>query len=136
MTAKEFLSQPYNLNRTLSFKTKLLESLREHSPCAGINYSGMPKAPSIDRSQVEKTALRIVSLETEIKEQRSKLQASIKQVSEAISRVGDIESETLLEMRYLSYLDWGEISATLGYSSSTLFRKHREALALVKVPQV
>lgn len=56
------------------------------------------------------------------------------EIASAIRTVGNTELETLLEMRYLYYLDWGEISARFGYGSNFIFRRHREALKRVRVP--
>lgn len=134
MTAREFLSQPYKLNRILSLRLTALESRREKSPCRTIDFSGLPKASSRDHSKVEETALKLVEAETEIRALQAKLELSRKQVYEAIRKVGDIESETILELRYLAYLDWSTIGDKVGYSLSTLFRKHREALQLFRVP--
>ena len=134
MTAREFLSQPYKLNHILSLRLTALESRREKSPCRTIDFSSLPKGSSRGSSQVEETALKLVEAEAEIRELEDKLELSRKAVYETIRRVGDIESETILELRYLAYLDWSTISDKLDYSLSTLFRKHREALRLVRVP--
>jgi DNA-directed RNA polymerase specialized sigma subunit len=45
-----------------------------------------------------------------------------------------MECETLLEMRYLSFMRWEEIAAQLGYSQSYIYHLHRKALSLVRVP--
>jgi hypothetical protein len=47
-----------------------------------------------------------------------------------------MECETLLEMRYLTFLGWDQVASQLNYSQDYIYHLHRKALALVKVPGV
>ncbi len=134
MTAREFLSRAFKLEKEIEFKTKLLESLKSQTACTSPVISDLPRPPHRNGSIVESTALRIVSLENEIEAYQEELEKVRDEIVMAIRGVGSTELETLLEMRYLCYLDWGEISARFGYASNYIFRKHREALRRVRVP--
>ena len=46
----------------------------------------------------------------------------------------DEKCETLLEMRYLTFLGWDQVAVQLGYSQDYVYHLHRKALALVRVP--
>ena len=135
MTAKDYLSQPFKLNRDIKYKKKLLESLKEYTPCSSPVISDMPKAPPTSKSAVERAALRVVELEDEIEEETERLEELKDEVTSVIRGIGNTELETLLEMRYILFMEWDEISRSFGYASNNIFRRHREALRRIKVPR-
>ena len=53
---------------------------------------------------------------------------------DVIRSVNSMECETLLEMRYLTFLGWDQVAAQLNYSQDYIYHLHRKALALVRVP--
>ncbi len=134
MTSREFLSRAFKLEREIKFKTKLLGSLKSQTACSSPVISDLPRPPHQNGSIVEFCALRIVNLEDEIKAYQEELEKVRGEIACAIKTVGNTELEMLLEMRYLYYLDWSEISARFGYGSNYIFRRHREALKRVRVP--
>ena len=133
MTTKEFLSRAYKLEKEIRYKTRLLDGLKSRSACSSPVFSDMPKEPHNPKSLVEYYALRIVEVEHEIMDLQEELQKARKEIAEAIRTVDNTELETLLEMRYLGYLEWNEISARFGYVSNYVFRRHRNALRKVKI---
>jgi len=78
--------------------------------------------------------IRIVDLETEISNGISQLLQQKKEIAEAIRRINSIECETLLEMRYLTFMTWEDIASQLNYSQDYIYHLHRKALGLVRVP--
>ena len=134
MKEKEFLSQPFKLDRDIRYKRKLLESMKEHTPCSSMVISDMPRAPHNPKSSVERAALRVVELEDEIEEETERLEELKDEVTSVIRGIGNTELETLLEMRYILFMEWDEISRSFGYASNNIFRRHREALRRIKVP--
>ena len=44
-----------------------------------------------------------------------------------------MECRTILEMRYLSFMEWDEIISRMGYSRSYVFRLHGEALNAIRI---
>ena len=52
-----------------------------------------------------------------------------------INAVDSAELQTILELRYLSYMRWEEIAIELGYGIDNVFRLHRNALDEITIPE-
>ena len=134
MTAKEYLSQAFYMNRQIKAKERRLEWLREIAPGPSMRFSQEEKAKGDPRSSlVEEAALKVVELEEEIASDILDLVRVMKDIASAISRVDSMECRTILEMRYLSFMEWDEIISRMGYSRSYVFRLHGEALNAIGI---
>lgn len=134
MTAKEYLSQAFYMNRQIKAKERRLEWLREIAPGPSMRFSQEEKSKGDPRSSlVEEAALKVVELEEEIASDILDLVRVMKDIASAISRVDSIECRTILEMRYLSFMEWDEIISRMGYSRSYVFRLHGEALNAIRI---
>ena len=134
MTAKEYLSQAFYMNRQIKAKERRLEWLREIAPGPSMRFSQEEKAKGDPRSSlVEEAALKVVELEEEIASDILDLVRVMKDIASAISRVDSMECRTILEMRYLSFMEWDEIISRMGYSRSYVFRLHGEALNAIRI---
>ena len=134
MTAKEYLSQAFYMNRQIKAKERRLEWLREIAPGPSMRFSQEEKAKGDPRSSlVEEAALKVVELEEEIASDILELVRVMKDIASAISRVDSMECRTILEMRYLSFMEWDEIISRMGYSRSYVFRLHGEALNAIRI---
>jgi DNA-directed RNA polymerase specialized sigma subunit len=58
-----------------------------------------------------------------------------KDIIRRIKAVESTELQTILELRYLSYMRWEEIAIELGYGIDNVFRLHRNALDEIKIPE-
>ena len=94
----------------------------------------MPKTPRAHRSAMEEAVVKIMDLEKQISNDITVLVRLKSSIAQAIRGVNSMECETILEMRYLTFLSWEEIAAQLGYSQDYIYQLHRKALALVRVP--
>ena len=133
MNAKEYLSQAWYLDKRIKTKERQLDWLKSHAVYVSPKLSEVPKAPSIKRSPVEEAVVRITELETEINTSIAQLMRLKTEIADVIHSVNSMECETLLEMRYLTFLSWDQVSVQLGYSQNYIYHLHRKALALVKV---
>ena len=134
MTAKEYLSQAFYMNRQIKAKERRLEWLREIAPGPSMRFSQEEKSKGDPRSSlVENAALKVVELEEEIASDILDLVRVMKDIASAISRVDSMECRTILEMRYLSFMEWDEIISRMGYSRSYVFRLHGEALNAIRI---
>lgn len=134
MTAKEYLSQAFYMNRQIKAKERRLEWLREIAPGPSMRFSQEEKSKGDPRSSlVEEAALKVVELEEEIASDILDLVRVMKDIASAISRVDSMECRTILEMRYLSFMEWDEIISRMGYSRSYVFRLHGEALNAIRI---
>ena len=134
MKTKEYLSQTWYLDKRIKTKERQLDWLRSHAAYVSPRISDEPKVSvSGRRSPVEEAVVRITELETEINNSIANLMMLKQEIGKAIKSVNNMECETLLEMRYLSFLSWEQIAAQLNYSQDYIYHLHRKALALVKV---
>lgn len=49
------------------------------------------------------------------------------EIAEVIRSVNSMECETLLKMRYLTFLSWDQVAAQLNYSQDYIYHLHRQA---------
>jgi DNA-directed RNA polymerase specialized sigma subunit len=84
---------------------------------------------------MEDTIAKMVDLENEINEDIDALVDLKAEIMRRIKRVENTEYQTILELRYLCFKRWEEISVALGYSMQHLFRLHDEALEAIKIPK-
>jgi DNA-directed RNA polymerase specialized sigma subunit len=134
MNAKEYLSQAWYLDKRIKTKERQLDWLRSHAVYVSPKLTEVPKAPSIRRSPVEEAVVRITELETEINNSIANLMQLKTEIGKAIRSVNNMECETLLEMRYLTFLAWEQIASQLDYSQDYIYHLHRKALGMVRIP--
>jgi len=136
MNAKEYLSQAWYLDKRIKTKERQLDWLRSHAAYVSPRISDEPKvSASGRRSPVEEAVVRIVELETEINNSIANLIKLKQEIGRTIRDVNNMECETLLEMRYLTFLAWDQIASQLNYSQDYIYHLHRKALGLVRVPK-
>ena len=134
MKPKEYLSQAWYLDKRIKTKERQLDWLKAHAVYVSPEISEMPKNPSLRRSPVEEAVVRIVDLEKEINTGIANLMQLKIEIGQTIRSINSMECETLLEMRYLTFMTWEQIAAQLGYSQDYIYHLHRKALGLVRVP--
>ena len=84
---------------------------------------------------MEDAIIKIIDLENEINQDMMKLVELKKDIIRRIKAVESAELQTILELRYLSYMRWEEIAIELGYGIDNVFRLHRNALDEIKIPK-
>jgi len=134
MTTKEYLSQAWFLDKRIKAKEKQLDWLKDHAVYVSPNLTEVSRKETSPRSSVEAAVVRITELEEEIANSISEMIILKKEIAHSIKSVNSIECETLLEMRYLTFLSWSQIAAYLNYSKDYVYHLHRRALGLVKRP--
>ena len=133
--AKKYLSQAFGLNQRIESKLGQIEDLHDLATKATVTYSDMPRNPNKDHSRLEDAVIQIIELETEINQDMMKLVALKKDIIRRINAVESSELQTVLELRYLSYMGWEGIEIELGYGIDNVFRLHRNALDEIKIPE-
>lgn len=131
MDAKEYLSRAFVLNRKIKGKERQLEELKSQVTYSGPLYGDVKVDTNMRHSAVERSALRTVALAQEIEEETAELSSLMDEISRTIRRVGNVEVESVLEMRYLSFMSWEDIAGCLGFSDRHIFRLHRMGLKKV-----
>lgn len=133
MDAKKYLSQAFELNRSLKFKERHLRDEKARVPYSGPLYGDVKIDTNMKGSAVEHSAIHIVVLEDEIKALKKELEEAMRSISSTIKRVGNTDMEAILEMRYLSFLEWEDIITRMGYSRGYVYKLHSQALRRVKM---
>lgn len=133
--AKKYLSQAFGLNQRIESKLGQIEDLHDLATKATVTYSDMPRNPNKNHSRLEDAVIQIIELEMEINQDMMKLVALKKDIIRRINAVESSELQTVLELRYLSYMRWEGIAIELGYGIDNVFRLHRNALDEIKIPE-
>ena len=133
--AKKYLSQAFGLNQRIESKLGQIEELHDLATKATVTYSDMPMNPNRGHSRMEDCICKIIDLESEINQDMIQLVELKKDIIGRIKAVESTELQTVLELRYLSYMRWEEIAIELGYGIDNVFRLHRNALDEIKIPE-
>lgn len=134
MTAREYLSQAFLLDRRIRAKERQLECMRVHAAYATPEMTGMPKAGRRAVSYVEDSAVRMLELEQMISGQIAELVRLRKEIAGVIQAVNSPEHEALLEMRYLSLMSWEQIADALDVGVRHVHKMHSRALDMIHFP--
>ena len=102
--AKKYLSQAFGLNQRIESKLGQIEDLHDLATKATVTYSDMPRNPNKGHSRLEDAVIQIIELETEINQDMIKLVELKKDIIRRIKAVESTELQTILELRYLSYM--------------------------------
>ena len=137
MDAKEYLSQAYRIDQRINSKLEQVMSLRALLGKATGTLSGTPKAATPNLHSMEDTICKMVDMENEINADIDTLVDLKTEIMTCIKQVGNPEYQTLLELRYLCFKNWEDISTEMDYSLRRLYELHNLALEQIffKSPQ-
>lgn len=133
--AKNYLSQAFGLNQRIESKIDQIAILNDLATKATVTYSDMPKSPNKGGSRMEDAIIKIIDLESEINKDMMQLVELKKDIIRRIKAVESAELQTILELRYLSYMKWEEIAIELGYGIDNIYYLHRKALDEIQIPE-
>lgn len=143
MTAKEYLSQAYRLDKQADMILQKAAALRKSLYGRGQNGESGKSAPSGD--SLAKAIAKVVDYERKADEIIDRLVDMRIKIETTISLVPDPIQREVLERRYLLYQSWdgfydkisGQyirgICEIMGYSRSQVFKHHRKGLETVKM---
>lgn len=132
MTNREYMRRAYEIDRRLKARRRRLEYLRSRMEAVGPQVTGLPKGSPSVTSIMEEQAVRILDLEMSIQKDESDLAKARKEIGESIDAVGNENLSTILQMRYLDYMRWEDIMASLDYCRSYLYELHGRALRAIR----
>ena len=143
MTAKEYLSQAYKLDKQAGMILQKAEALRKSLYGRGQNSESGKSTPSGD--SLAKAIARVMDYEHKADEIIDKLIDMRIEIENAIASVPDPIQREVLERRYLMYQPFEGgydkktglyikgIDEAMGYSVRQVYRLHRYGLQKVKV---
>lgn len=131
MTAKEYLNQAYRIDQRINSKIEQVSSLRTLATKATSTLSDTPPSGTRNVHRMEDIIVKIINMENEINYDIDKLVDLKQEIINTIKSVNNPEQQTLLELRYLCFRTWEEISVEMGYSIRHIYRLRDEALAKI-----
>lgn len=135
MTAKEYLSQAYRLDKRIDSKIEQLKSLNLLATKCTTTLSDMPKSQSISNSRLEDTVVKIVDLQEKINRDIDSLVDLKRDIVRTIKSVQNPEYQIILELRYLCFKTWEEIAVQMNCSIDNVFKIRKNALKSVVIPE-
>lgn len=119
-----------NARRNCRFAVKkgAIEYLKAQIVTSNHELSGSPKASPAYRLFIEEQTVRILDLEMAIGQDEKALSNARSEITAAISGINNDNLATILQMRYLDYMQWEDIMASLDYCRSYLYELHGRAL--------
>ena len=128
MTAKEYLGQARFLDMRINSKIQQIISLNELATKCTSTLSDMPKSTNRCGSRMEDAIIKIITLEEEINRDIDTLVDLKSEITRIIKAVLNVEHQTILEKRYLCFINWEQIAVDMNYSMQHIFRMHDKAL--------
>ena len=84
------------------------------------------------RAPFEKWIYKKIDAEEKLKSFEEALAIKLDELSAAIEKIESHNHQLVLISRYLNDMRWEDIPSDLGYSASSIYRLHREGLALLE----
>lgn len=128
MTAKEYLSQLINLERLIEAKRLECERLDTMSKKVSSTLSECKVKASHDNDKNAVIIIHMIDLKKDISEQMKAYAELQAKISKEIDAVEDIRYRSLLIMRYINGLKFGDIADKMNYGTRWVLILHREAL--------
>ena len=138
MTAKEYLSQVYKLDKQAEMILQKADAMRKSLYGRGQSYESGGHSDSSD--SIAKAVAKVVDYEQKADEVINKLVDKRIEIENTINMISDPVQREVLERRYLLYQSWdgfydkisGQyvkgICENMGYSRTQVFRQHREGI--------
>lgn len=130
MTAKEYLEQAHSMDLQIKSKIAQLRSIQSLSQKVTQVLTDMPKAQMLS-SSLEDSVGKVVDLEREIREEITQLGKIRHDIEQKVALVKPSEVRSVLELRYLAFMDWEEVATNMNYSRRWVLRLHSKGLKQV-----
>lgn len=134
MKARDYLGQAFRLDQRINSKIEQVRSLNDLAAKCTSTITGMPGNPNKGKDSIGDIIAKIVDLQEEINRDIDALVDLKAEIYSVIRAINNVECQTLLELRYLSFMRWEEIAVQLNYGMENIYRLHRKALNLVSIP--
>ena len=128
MTAKEYLSQAYRLDRRIDSKLEQLSALRDTTTKATSVMNDVVVSRSRNMQSLQDTIAKIVDMERELDHDIDQLVDLKRDTTRLIKLVNNPQYQLILEMRYLTYQSWREIADQLEVDERYIYKLHGLAL--------
>lgn len=127
MNVKDNLEQAKYLDMRINSKVEQLSKLNDLATKCTVTLSDMPRNPNKGTSSMEDTIIKIIGLQEEINHDIDNLVDLKREIMEVIKKVENVEYQTILENRYLSFMSWEKIAVEMKYSIQQIYRLRDKA---------
>ena len=134
MTPKEYLNQAYWLDRRIDSKLEQLSALRDMATKTTAVMDGEVVSHTRNVHSMQDVIAKIMDMQVEVNSDIDALVDLKRDIMRTIKGIENPEYQTLLELRYLCFKRWEEISVMMNYNLRHIYRLHDEALEKVIVP--
>ena len=131
LSVKDYLHQAYRIDQRINSKLEQVLSLRNLAEKATSTLSDTPMSGTRNVHRMEDIIAKMVDMEAEINADIRELVDLKREITGIIKRVNNKELQTLLELRYLCFMRWEEISVQLHLDIRWVHRLHNRALCEV-----
>ena len=128
MNAHEYVSQARYLDMQINSKIEQLSALNDLATKCTTTISDMPRNPNHGKSSMEDTIVKIIALKEDINLDIDTLVDLKREIRESLKKLDNVEYQTLLENRYLSFMSWEKIAVGMNYSIQQIYRIRLRAL--------
>ena len=128
MTAKEYLSQAWNIDRRINDKVAHVSQLRDMAMNVSAVISDMPRSSSPNNQRMENIIARLTDTEEEINADIDRLVSLKLEIMNTIWQVTDENAQMVLECRYHRFKSWEDIAADMSVSIRWVHKIHAKAL--------
>ena len=132
MTNKEYMNRAFEISRRIKARKRRLAYLKAQVGASNHEFSGLPKGSPSVTSVLEEQTVRILDLEMAISQDEKALADARAEIATAIGGINNENLATILQMRYLDYMQWEDIMASLDYCRSYLYELHGRALRMIR----
>ena len=132
MTAKEYLSQAYLLDKKIDSKFEQLEILRSLTQRVTASYGGEVVSHTRKVTSLEDVIVRIAEMEHDLNGDIDRLLRLRQDISEIINQVRNESFRLILEKRHLCFQSWERIAEDLGCTPRWARTKYARALGVVE----
>ncbi len=135
MKSRDYLRRAFEIDRRLQARYRRLKVLESRATGSySKSNEEMTSHTLYVKSRMEENVLKAIELKELIEDDEKLLKKVRSEIKDAIRHIGNETFISVLDMRYLQYMSWDEISGQFGFSRSYLFKLHGEALELIRVP--
>ena len=131
MKAKEYLCQAKTLDQRINIKLDRVTRLRAMAQKVTAAMDSEPVSHTRNVTSMEDTILRLMDEEESLNAAIDQLVDLKREISGVLEQIHDPDCQLLLEMRYLCYRSWEEISEVMNMHIRTVYKVHGRALMKV-----
>ena len=144
MTAKQYLSQAYYIDRQIRLDEEKIKAMESSLYGAGISYESDGSQKSHGDNSIEKAYCKVIDYKEKIKAEISELIDIRLEIENAIQSVSDSVQREILTRRYLLHQEWESrfdertgdyikgIAEEMNYSPRWIYNQHGKALKKLK----